>query len=106
LYRFFLPIATNAGLSTEPARKAWEADALKRAGGFTLNPFADGVWQGEGGRVFKDRVAPYDVACEPRVCAALEDAFWRLFPDQEALALAALGPASIITRPAHLVAAE
>ncbi|HLZ23656.1 MAG TPA: hypothetical protein VKQ30_16215 [Ktedonobacterales bacterium] len=101
MYRFFLPLATNAGLSTEHARKAWEAEALKLAGGFTLNAFADGVWKSpDAPRVFKDRIAPYDVACEPRVGAALEDAFWRLFPDQEALALVNLGPASIISRPA------
>ncbi len=106
LYQFNLPTNTNAGLTYGPARTSWEAEALKLAGGYTLAPgFASGVWKGES-RVYKETIAVYQVACEPRVGAALEDAFWRLFPDQEALFVADLGPASIINRPPAMVAAE
>lgn len=102
LYQFNLPTNTNGGLSYELARKSWELEALKLAGGYTLAPgFASGVWKGES-RTYKETMAIYSVACEPRVAAALEDAFWRLFPDQEALFCADLGPASILTRPAAL----
>jgi hypothetical protein len=98
LYRYFLPLATNAGLSTERARKAWEAEALKVAGGYTLNAFADGVWQGEGGKVYKDRIAPYDVATDREGAAKLTEAWFKAFPDQEALFVAKLGEATILPR--------
>ena len=98
-YRFYLPLATNAGLSTESARKQWEAAALDAAGGFTALAFADGAWRNDAGRVFKDRIAPYDVALEPHKLPDLLGAFWRLFPDQEALAFAKLGAAHLETRP-------
>lgn len=105
LVQFNLPTNTNAGLSYELARKSWELEALKLAGGYTLAPgFSQGVWKGES-RTYKESVAIYTVACEPRVAAALEDAFWRLFPDQETLFVADLGPASIITRPQTIAAA-
>lgn len=104
-YRFFLPLATNAGLSTELARKGWEIAALNVAGGFTLNAFADGAWRNEAGRVFKERIAPYDVALEPAKLPDLLGAFWRLFPDQEALAFTRLGDATLELRPATPAAA-
>lgn len=113
LYRFTLPLATNAGLSTEKARKDWEQEALKLAGGFTLLPFADGAWRDDTGRTMKDRVALYEVGCAPKIGLALADCFWRLFPDQEALFIAQLGTASNTLRPPiwqdpqpHAVAAE
>lgn len=106
MYRFFLPLATNSGLSTELARKGFEAEALKLAGGFTLNAFADGVWKAEGSpRVYKDRIAPYDVAMEPAKLPDMLGAFWRLFPDQEALAFTRGGDATLELRPATPAAA-
>lgn len=105
MYRFFLPLATNAGLSTELARKGWEKVALATAGGFTMNAFADGVWRNEAGREFKDRIAPYDVALEPAKLPELVGAFWRLFPDQEALAFTRLGEARLEVRAAPAAAA-
>jgi hypothetical protein len=99
MYRYFLPLATNAGLSTEHARKAWETEALKVAGGYTLNAFADGVWKSpDAPRVFKDRIAPYDVATDRAGAADLTEAFFRLFPDQEALCVVKLGEATILPR--------
>lgn len=107
LYQFNIPTNTNAGLSYELARKSWAAEALTLAGGYTLLPgFAEGFWKGEGSpRVYKDTMAIYHVACDPVVLKALKVAFWRLFPDQEALFLADLGPAYIEPRPVEDVAA-
>lgn len=100
LYQFNLPTNTNGGLSYELARKAWEKEALTMAGGYTLAPgFALGYWKGDA-RTYKDTLAVYQVACYPDVLEYLKGAFWRLFPDQEALFCADLGPASIIERPA------
>lgn len=98
LYQFNLPTNTNGGLSYELARKAWEKVALEAAGGYTLAGFSTGVWKGEA-RIYKETMAIYTVACAPGVLATLEAAFWRLFPDQEALFVADLGPAYITQRP-------
>lgn len=105
LYQFNIPTNTNAGLSYELARKSWEKVALEAAGGFTLAPgFSTGVWTGEA-RTYRETMAIYTVACEPPVRAILEGAFWRLFPDQEAMFVADLGPAYITSRPTATVAA-
>lgn len=106
LYQFNLPTNTNAGLSYERARSDWAAEALKLAGGYTLAPgFALGFWKGSGPRVYKDTVAVYQVACDTVILAALKVAFWRLFPDQEALFCADLGPAYLEDRPTEQQAA-
>lgn len=102
LIQFNIPTNTNAGLSYELARKSWEKEALALAGGYTLAPgFSQGVYTGVvPPTIYRETMAIYTVACEPRVAELLEGVFWRLFPDQEALFVADLGPASIIARPA------
>lgn len=104
LYQFTLPVRTNAGLSYELARKTFEREALKLAGGYTApQSFKRGVWRGAE-RDYKEEVAEYTVACEPATFKALLAVAFEAFPDQEALFTADLGPATIHTRPAEVSA--
>lgn len=104
LYRFTLPTHTNAGLSYELARKGFSREALTVAGGFTEQPIAQGVWEGDA-RTYRETVVSYDVATNEEGSAKLLAAAFRLFPDQEALFVADLGPCAIHSRPAAASAA-
>lgn len=109
LYQFAIPTNTNEGLSYELSRKAFENTALREAGGYTqLSGFAQGVWLSVGPpeRAIKGQLALYHVAALPEVADKLVEAFWPLFPDQQALFIAELGPAYVHNRPAALQAAE
>lgn len=101
LYQFTIPTHTNSGLSYEAARKAWETEALRIAGGYTKpDSYSRGAWRDPAtGRVYLDQVIPYAIACERNVRDVLEVTFWHLFPDQEALLVTCLGDATIRERP-------
>lgn len=104
LFRFTLPTHTNAGLSYELARKAFSREALKVAGGFTEQPIAQGVWEGDS-RTYRETVVCYDVATDTGGSQALLEAAFRLFPDQEAIFVADLGSCAIHARPPAAAAA-
>jgi len=100
LYQFNLPTHTNAARNTESARKSWSLEALNKAGGYTEQPRARGLWRGED-RDYDEGVIAYQVACLPAVAQELLDAAFLFYPDQEAIFVADLGPVRIVTRAEH-----
>lgn len=97
LYQFTLPCLDNRQRSYEKARKAWEAKAMDLAGGLTILPLAEGAWKSpETGKIYRETVARYDVACDRAVALALVQEACELFPDQEAIFYAELGVARLV----------
>lgn len=99
IYEFLLPLADNRGFSTGSAILKFGEDALDLAGGWTKGPIHQGAWKDPAsGRVYRDNVIPMSVAATPAQANALSRAFFRLFPDQEALAIRAHGKLTITHR--------
>lgn len=100
LYEIALPLRSNAGACYHAELCAWEAHALGYAGGFTRRPDGDGQWQDpKSGKVYRDVMRPYRIACKPKVFARLLDRAFDLFADQEAIFTAEIGTAKIVARP-------
>lgn len=92
LYTFHLPRFTNEGGDYASALLAWQEQALNRAGGFTQGPPEFGEWlDNSTGKVFRDRVVPYQVATTPDIAQALLVLAFDLFGDQRAIFLAQSG---------------
>ncbi len=98
LHRFLLPVRTNNGaLSYEKAREKWLEKALAFAGGYTDYGQVSGVWQGSHG-VIKDELWAIDVGLNGLGVELLKQAFFDLFHDQLALAVACGENLTVIDR--------
>lgn len=100
LFQFLLPTHTNEGRSYEHARKAFKAEALKIAGGYTSLPFAEGNWKGPDGRIYPEHMEPVQIGCTAEIAAKLVEAMLRIFPDQQAVSIMQLGEIEIVSRDA------
>lgn len=99
LYQFALPDETNAGVSYAKQRDQWEHTALALAGGFTTLGLHAGAWQdNKTGRIYREGVHVYQVACELATKTNLVQRLNSLFDDQETFFVAEIGTAEIIAR--------
>jgi hypothetical protein len=105
LFQFLLPTHTNEGRSYEHARKAFKQEALKVAGGYTALAFVEGNWKGPDGRIYPEGMEPIQIGCTVDQCSKLAEAMFRLFPDQRAISIMAIGEIEIMERPEAAVAA-
>jgi hypothetical protein len=98
LYDITLPVRTNDGMYTYAEQHGkWQSKALEIAGGFTEFAAADSTGK-DGDKVFRDRVIPYRVACEPAQWQKLLDEAFALFHDQLAIFDCQIGVARVTTR--------
>jgi hypothetical protein len=98
-FEITLPVNSNAGVRYEVARKLFEHDALRIAGGFTKLPECERAWRDPSdGKVYWEMVRTYRIASNPRDIAALMDIAFRTFSDQKAIMCTEVGQAYVIAR--------
>lgn len=111
LYQFALPNESNDGVSYAKERDQWEHTALALAGGFTTLGLHAGAWQDTStGRIYREGVHIYQVACEEPTKINLVQRLNALFRDQTTFYVAEIGTAEIIYSSApeyrHTIAGE
>lgn len=97
LWEITLPLKDNAGVALHMAHKNFAATLLDTFGGYTDAGDGVGAWR-DGGKVYKEPVRTYRVACEDE--PAFGDLAGPYFPDQLAFFVAQIGAAKIIDGPA------
>lgn len=103
LYEIALPMRANDGSSYRAAHERFADWALSYAGGVTIFPKADGVWQDEKlpGVVYHDKMVAYRVHCDLGIKNALVTMAMTLFHDQVAIFVSDVGTAEIVYRSDH-----
>ncbi len=101
VYQIAVPETANDGLASyHDAQDTFETMILVRAGGYTDLGVRVGAWKDPSdGKVYKERMRWYQVACEPGDWNVVIEYAFDLFPDQVAFFVAQVGTAEIIERP-------
>lgn len=101
IYQIAVPAFSNDGLvNYARARGAFQDEALRLAGGFTILGVRVGYWRDlSSGAVYSEPMHWYEVACPDAFTFGLlvEKAF-ELFPDQLSFYTADVGTATIVER--------
>lgn len=102
LYEIALPTypnpASHVSGSHISSREEWLGHALNLAGGYTELGIRTGAWRSDDGRIYKEPMHWYQLACTAECMSSLVDIAFELFPDQEAIFYAVVGRAVIMPR--------
>jgi hypothetical protein len=99
LFTLKLPRVGNDGRDYASALVAFEAETIAQAGGCTIGNTQQGSWAGPDGTIYRDRVVPFEIACDAATFGKLTAKAFDLFPDQLALFAACGADAMILDRP-------
>ena len=99
-----VPCTRNDGKSYSFRRGKFEQGLLQYAGGYSKAiQDVEGVWQDKHGKVYREAMVPYRVACDAVAFEKILSAAFDLFDDQHAIFYAEIGEATIRNRVVPMV---